>query len=90
MFASDSRARGFCSCRSGVAALMFAGQGTPLAESAADRCPAGSSPLLMLTDDRHFTILPAAGAAAEETAAAAGRSAGEMHLPLPSRLLSIA
>lgn len=56
---------------------MFAGEGTPLAESAADRCPPGTSPLLLLTDDRRFTILPAAGLAAAENAPAANRPTGK-------------
>ena len=47
--------------RSGAAALMFAGEGTPLAAAGAGRAPAGTSPLLILTSDRQYTIAAAAG-----------------------------
>ena len=46
-----------------MSALMFVGEGSALAESAATAAPAGSSPLLILTDDRQYTIAPGAGAA---------------------------
>ena len=64
----------WCGGRSGVSALMFVGEGSALAEAAATRAPAGSSPLLILTDDRQYTIAPAAGAAAEHTVGAAALS----------------
>ncbi len=55
--------------RSGAAALMFAGRGTPLAAAGADRAPAGTSPLLILTNDRQYTIAAALGADTTESAA---------------------
>lgn len=60
--------------RSGAAALMFAGEGTPLAAAGVDRAPAGTSPLLILTSDRQYTIAIAAGvdAADGSTKPAAG------------------
>jgi len=57
----------FCGGRSsGAAALMFAGEGTTLAAAGAGRTSAGASPLLILTNDRQYTIAPAPGADAAE------------------------
>ncbi len=48
---------------------MFAGNGTPLTAAGADRAPAGTSPLLILTNDRQYTIAAALGADTTESAA---------------------
>ena len=45
---------------------MFAGEGTPLGASSAGRGPADASPLLILTDDRHYTIASACGSESAE------------------------
>ena len=55
--------------RSGAAALMFAGEGTPLAAAGARRAPAGTSPLLILTNDRQYSIASAAGVDAADVSA---------------------
>lgn len=47
---------------------MFAGEGTTLAAASAGRSFAGASPLLILTNDRQYTIAPALGAEAAESA----------------------
>lgn len=52
--------------RSGAAALMFAREGRPLGAATAGRGPAGTSPLLILTDDRQYTIASAPGSNAAE------------------------
>ncbi len=59
---------------------MFAREGMPLGAASAGRGPAGSSPLLILTDDRQYTVASAHGSDGaeriEETATepTAGRS----------------
>lgn len=49
-----------------MAALAFAEKGTTLAAAGERRAPEGSSPLLILTNDRSFTIAASASAGSLE------------------------